>query len=197
MWTEKGSNIRRFKESKHFGGSLFLVTTIPRLSSTFLCPQSGKADWTMLGRNMAVLPPLLWTVLSSQSERHDVSFDWSWLLRLFNASLRLTSTQLQPMRPIMSGRHVKMRRTALKGLHHVLRIRITQITTAMTARMAWHPCACNVMLMFPSPDTSSPNATRFVSWNRKVRAPIFHFCLFSFVFFCIFFKRGAFQIEKK
>lgn len=120
--------------------------------------------------------------------RQSVGEAWSglWLELTFtslNASLRVTSTQLQPMHPIMSGRRVKMCRTALKGLHHVLRIRITQITTAMTARMAWLPCGCNVMLMWCFLPLTRVLGTRHTLCRRTEKWELQYFTFACFLFF--------------
>lgn len=86
-------------------------------------------------------------LMSSQYKRHEVSFDWSWLYVFEQLpDDDQTQTQLQPV-PLHVWTAQSFFIASHKGLHHVLCFCIIQIISAMTTRMAWHPCEHNVMSM--------------------------------------------------
>lgn len=99
-WAEAGANQEHWRICSKTLIDLagFFATNGSRHSATFLCTRPGKADWTMLGRNMVgFAPSFIDNLRSSQYERHEVKRWLELTLCPRTPPWRWPQTQLQPM----------------------------------------------------------------------------------------------------
>lgn len=125
------------------------ATNVSGLNSTLLCTQSGKADWTMLSRNMVGFAPSFMDNLKEQVSTRGMELaltgvDFYVFEHLPADDLKLNFSQRRRQCLNSAFKCVALH----KGAASCFTFCIIKIISAMTAQMTWHPCEYNVMLIW-------------------------------------------------